>query len=164
MENRIDKDNYYLDIAETVASRSTCLRKKYGSVIVNHDQIIATGYAGAPRGRMNCCDLGYCMKKRLLPETRHGGYDACRSVHSEQNAIISASREEMIGSTLYLVGYRTENHDYEEGAAPCLMCRKLIINSGIEKVIVRKYKEEYSVYDVQDWIENDEYLEGKMSY
>ena len=164
MQERIDKINYYLDIAETVASRGTCLRKKYGSVIVNHDQIISTGYVGAPRGRVNCCDLGYCMRKKMFPDTRHSGYDACRSVHSEQNAIISAARKDMIGSTLYLVGYRTENHDYEEGAAPCLMCRKLIINSGIEKVIVRKYKQEYVVYDVQDWIENDEYLQGKLAY
>ena len=164
MTDRIDKVNYYLDIAETVASRATCLRKKYGSVIVKHDQIVSTGYCGAPRGRANCCDIGYCMKKKLLPEARHGGYDACRSVHSEQNAIISASREEMIDATLYLVGYRTENQDYEEGAAPCLMCRKLIINSGIKQVIVRRYKEEYVVYDVQDWIENDEYLDGKLSY
>ena len=77
MEKRIDKINYYLDIAETVASRSTCLRKKYGSVIVNHDQIISTGYSGAPRGRINCSDLGYCTKKKLLPDERHGGYDAC---------------------------------------------------------------------------------------
>ena len=164
MSNRIDKQNYYLDIAETVASRATCLRKKYGSVIVNNDQIISTGYCGAPRGRVNCCDLGYCMKKKLLPDERHGGYDACRSVHSEQNAIISSSRKEMLGGVLYLVGYRTENHDYEEGAAPCLMCRKLIINSGLEKVIVRKNKSEYEVYEVEDWIENDEYLDGKLSY
>lgn len=164
MSDRIDKQNYYLDIAETVASRATCLRKKYGSVIVNHDQIISTGYCGAPRGRVNCCDLGYCVKKKLLPEERHGGYDACRSVHSEQNAIISAAREEMLGGTLYLVGYRTENHDYEEGAAPCLMCRKMIINAGIENVIVRKNKQEYTVYNVNEWIQNDEYLEGKTTY
>ena len=164
MQNRIDKENYYLDIAETVASRATCLRKKYGSVIVNHDQIISTGYCGAPRGRINCCDLGYCTKKKLLPDKRHGGYDACRSVHSEQNAIISASRQEMLGGTLYLVGYRTENHDYEEGAAPCLMCRKLIINAGIKKVIVRKNKEEYKIFDVQDWVEHDEYLDCKLEY
>ena len=78
MEKRIDKTNYYLDIAETVSERSTCLRKKYGSIIVNHDQIIATGYSGAPRGRINCSDLGYCTKKKLMPDTRHGGYDACR--------------------------------------------------------------------------------------
>ena len=113
---------------------------------------------------MNCCDLGYCMKKKLLPNQRHGGYDACRSVHSEQNAIISASRQEMLGGTLYLVGYRNENHDYEKGAAPCLMCRKLIINAGIQKVIVRKNKEEYTVYDVLKWVENDEYLDGRLEY
>ncbi len=164
MEKRIDKQNYYLDIAETVASRSTCLRKKYGTVIVNKDQIISTGYSGAPRGRINCSDLGYCTKKKLLPEQRHGGYDACRSVHSEQNAIISASREQMIGSTLYLVGYRTENHEYEEGAAPCLMCRKLIINAGIEKVIVRVDKQNYKVYEVDNWIKNDEFLNGQLTY
>ena len=164
MKTRIDKVNYYLDIAETVASRSTCLRKKYGTVIVNHDQIISTGYSGAPRGRINCCDLGYCTKKKLLPNQRHSGYDACRSVHSEQNAIISASRKDMIGSTLYLVGYRTETHKYEEGAAPCLMCRKMIINSGINQVIVRIDKENYEVYSVQNWIENDEFLDGQLEY
>lgn len=165
MEERIDKQNYYLNIAETVASRSTCLRKKYGSVIVNHDQIISTGYSGAPRGRVNCCDLGYCNKKKLFPDTRHSGYDACRSVHSEQNAIISASREEMIGSTMYLVGYRSdENSVYEEGAAPCLMCRKLIINAGIEKVVVRIDKKEYKIFDVQNWVKNDEILNGQLEY
>lgn len=161
---RIDKVNYYLDIAETVASRATCLRKKYGSVIVNHDQIVSTGYCGAPRGRVNCCDLGKCMKKEIFPDIHHGGYDACRAVHSEQNAIISASREEMIGGTLYLVGYRTDTHEYEEGAAPCLMCRKLIINAGLDKVIVRKNKAEYKTFYVEDLIKNDEYLTGQITY
>ena len=164
MDTRIDKNNYYLDIAETVASRATCLRKKYGTVLVNHDQIISTGYNGAPRGRINCCDLGVCTKKKLLPNQRHGGYDASRSVHSEQNAIISASREEMLGGTLYLVGYRTENHDYEEGAAPCLMCRKMIINAGIEKVVVRVDKTKFDIYEVSEWIKNDEFLNGQLSY
>lgn len=164
MEKRIDKQNYYLDIAETVASRATCLRKKYGAVIVNNDQIIATGYNGAPRGRVNCSDIGVCTKKKLLPDQRHGGYDACRSVHAEQNAIISASRNEMLGSTLYLVGYRTENHEYEEGAAPCLMCRKLIINAGIQKVIVRENSVEYKIFEVEKWIEDDEFLKGQLSY
>lgn len=165
MVERVDKVNYYLDIAEAVASRSTCLRKKYGTVIVNHDQIIATGYSGAPRGRVNCCDLGYCTKKKLLPNQRHSGYDACRSVHSEQNAIISASRQEMIGGTLYLVGYRTEDDNkYEEGASPCLMCRKMIINAGIEKVIVRINKKEYMEILVEDWIKQDEFLNGQLEY
>lgn len=164
MEKRIDKINYYLDIAETVATRSTCLRKKYGSVIVKNDEIIATGYCGAPRGRINCSDLGYCNKKKMFPDKRHGSYDACRSVHSEQNAIISASREKMLGSTLYLVGFKGEPHEYEEGAAPCLMCRKLIINAGIEKVIVRVTRMEYQIFDVNYWIENDEYLNGQLEY
>lgn len=99
-----------------------------------------------------------------MPDQRHGGYDACRAVHSEQNAMLCASREEMLGATLYLVGYRTENHDYENGAAPCLMCRKLIINSGIDRVIVRRNEKEYIVFEVDDWKANDEFLEGKINY
>lgn len=161
---RMDKINYYLDIAETVASRGTCLRKEYGSVIVNNDQIIATGYVGAPRGRDNCSDLGFCNKKKILPDQRHGGYDACRSVHSEQNAIISAARKDMIGADLYLVGYRCDTHDYEEGAAPCLMCRKIIINAGIKRVYVRETKTTYKIYEVDDWVKNDEFLAGKLEY
>ena len=102
MERR-DKTNYYLDIAETVAKRSTCLRRHYGAVIVNHDEIVSTGYAGAPRGRKNCSDLNRCVRTELgIP--RGERYELCRSVHAEANAIISASREKMIGSTLYLVG------------------------------------------------------------
>lgn len=164
MEKRRDKINYYLDIAEAVAGRATCLRKKYGSVIVNNDQIISTGYAGAPRGRINCCDLGYCTKKKYLPNTRHSGYDYCRAVHSEQNAMISASRDEMLGSHLYLVGYRTDSHKYEENASPCLLCRKMIINAGIEKVYVRVNKNKYMEFNVSDWIQNDELLNGQTEY
>lgn len=161
---RVDKINYYLDIAETVASRSTCFRKKYGSVIVNNDEIIATGYNGAPRGRKNCIDLRYCVKKKLFPNVRHAGYDACRSVHAEQNAILSVSGKDMIGSTLYLTGYRAEENHYEKDSSPCLMCRKLIINSGIEKVIVRIEKQSFKVIDVNNWIEYDELLNGQISY
>ena len=161
---RIDKINYYLDIAETVASRSTCIRKKWGSVIVKFDQIISTGYVGAPRGRANCCDLGYCMKKKIFPEKRHSGYDACRSVHAEQNAIIAASRQEMIDGEMFLCGYKEENHQYEEGASPCLMCRKMIINSGISKVYVRENKTEYKIFDVKDWVNDDELLRGQLEY
>lgn len=161
---RVDKINYYLDIAETVASRSTCLRKKYGSVIVNNDEIIATGYNGSPRGRKNCIDLGYCVKKKLFPNVRHAGYDACRSVHAEQNAILSVSRKDMIGSTLYLTGYRTDENHYEKDPSPCLMCRKLIINSEIEKVIVRIEKQSFKIIDVNNWIEYDELLNGQVSY
>ncbi len=162
---RIDKVNYYLEIAKAVAGRSTCLRKKSGAVIVNHDEIVSTGYSGAPRGRDNCIDLGYCCKKKFFPDVRHAGYDACRSVHAEQNALISASRKDMIGGTLYLVQYRTDTEKYEENAGCCQMCRKMIINAGIEKVIVRGNNEnEYRVIDVAEWINNDELLEGKITY
>lgn len=162
---RIDKINYYLDIAKAVAGRSTCLRKKSGAVIVNHDEIVSTGYSGAPRGRDNCIDLGYCCKKKYFPDVRHAGYDACRSVHAEQNALISASRKDMIGGTLYLVQYRTDTGKYEENAGCCQMCRKMIINAGIEKVIVRGNDDnDYKVIDVTEWINNDELLEGKITY
>ena len=164
MVDRIDKENYYLNIAKSVADRSTCLRKKCGAVIVNNDEIIATGYNGAPRGRVNCIDLGYCSKKKFFPNVRHAGYDACRSVHAEQNAIISGARKDMLGGILYLVQYRTDSGEYEIGPGCCQLCRKMIINSGIKKVYVRINDSEYQEIDVQEWIEHDDLLEGKITY
>ena len=164
MEKRIDKINYYLNIAETVAQRSTCLRKKSGAVIVNKDEIVSTGYSGAPRGRENCMDLGFCSKKKFFPNVRHAGYDACRSVHAEQNAIISAARKDMIGGSLYLVGKRQDTGEYEQGSMCCQMCRKLIINSGIKDVIVRITKNEYQTIEVDEWIKKDDLLSGKITY
>lgn len=164
METRIDKTNYYLNIAKSVADRSTCLRKKSGAVIVNNDEIISTGYSGAPRGRENCIDLGYCCKKKFFPDVRHAGYDACRSVHAEQNALISGARKDMLGGTLYLVQYRTQTGEYEQNSGCCQMCRKMIINSGIQKVIVRINDKEYQEIKVQEWIEHDDLLEGKITY
>ena len=161
---RVDKINYYLDIAETVSERGTCLRKNYGCIIVKHDEIISTGYSGAPRGRMNCIDLGYCTKKKIYPDVRHGGYDACRSVHAEQNAIISAARKDMIGSSLYLVGKRKDTEEYEQGSMCCQMCRKLIINSGIKEVFVRVNKDEYIKVEVDECIKSDDLLKGKITY
>ena len=158
---RVDKINYYLDIAETVAERGTCLRKNYGCIIVKNDEIISTGYSGAPRGRVNCIDLGYCTKKKIYPELRHGGYDACRSVHAEQNAIISAARKDMIDSTMYLVGKRKDSETYEDGAMSCQTCRKLIINSGIKDVVVRTSNTEYVKVDVEEWVGRDDLLERK---
>ncbi len=164
MSKRVDKINYYLDIAETVAERSTCLRKHYGCIIVKNDEIISTGYNGAPRGRENCIDLGCCTKKKIYPEMRHGGYDACRSVHAEQNAIISAARKDMLHGTMYLTGKRNDTEKYEEGAMSCQTCRKLIINAGIDKVIVRITKKQFIEVDVDEWIKKDELLEGKITY
>ena len=162
---RRDKINYYLDIAEAVSERSTCLRKRWGTVIVNHDEIIATGYNGAPRGRKNCSELGYCRKKKIFPDTRHAGYDACRGVHSEQNALVSAARRDMIDADLYLVAIRCDTNDYEEGPNSCMLCRKLIINSGIRRVFIRIHQDEYRMIDVEkDWIVEDESLTDQVAY
>lgn len=133
---RISKQEYYLDIAAEVARRSTCLRRQYGAVIVKNDEIVATGYNGAPRGDDNCCDVGECWRERNnIP---HGEqYEKCVAVHAECNAIISASRNEMLGSTLYLAGFEGFEHPIEE-PVPCLICSRLIKNAGIERVINRK--------------------------
>lgn len=154
---RVDKQNYYLDIAEIVTERGTCLRNNYGSVIVKNDEIISTGYTGAPRGRKNCLDLGFC--RRSENNTPSGaGYELCRSVHSEQNAIISANRRNMIGSTLYLVGINKRNGEYVRDNEPCTLCKRMIINAGIEEVVMRDSKTDYRVEKVESWIENDDTL------
>lgn len=153
--NRVDKINYYLDIAEAVAERGTCLRNNYGSVIVKNDEVISTGYTGAPRGRKNCLDLGFCMRKKCeMPSGK--GYERCRSVHSEQNAIISASRGEMIGATLYLVGVNKRNGEYVNDNEPCSFCKRMLINAGIKDVYMRDSKEKYRHELVENWIKNDD--------
>ena len=159
-QQRIDKKNYYLDIAQSVAERGTCLRNNYGSVIVKNDEIMSTGYSGAPRGRKNCTDIGECRRKK------HGmqsgmGYELCRSVHSEQNAIISAKRRDMIGATLYLVGIKKDTNNYVIDNEPCTFCKRMIINSGIETVVMRDTKEKYRVVEVQKWIDEDDTLDTK---
>lgn len=160
---RVDKDNYYLDIAESVLERGTCLRRNFGAIIVRDDEIVSTGYVGAPRGRKNCCDLGYCMREKLnIP--RGERYELCRSIHAEQNAIISAERKKMIGSTLYLVGKYYENGEYVEKARPCALCKRMIINAGIAHVVVRENKDEFTVIDVQEFIDNDDSLDGTLGY
>lgn len=158
MDNRTNKQNYYLDIADAVLDRSTCLRKKYGAIIVRNDEIISTGYNGAPRGRKNCSDLGRCMREELkIPSGER--YELCRSVHAEANAIISASRRDMIGATLYLVGREANGNLYKD-AMCCSMCKRQIINAGIDKVVIRSGEKEYITIPVSDWIENDDSLFG----
>ncbi len=153
--SRIDKENYYLDIAESVLERSTCLRNMLGALIVRNDEIIATGYNGAPRGRSNCIDLGYCIRDRLsIPSGER--YELCRSVHAEMNAIISACRSECIGGTMYLVGRDTKTGEYKSGLRPCPMCRRMIINAGLSKVVVRRTKSTYDVLNVGEWVFNDD--------
>lgn len=162
--DRRDKINYYLDIAEAVAERGTCLRRNYGAVIVNNDQIISTGYVGAPRGRANCCELGYCTREKLQVP-RGERYELCRSVHAEANAIIHASRNEMLGATLYLVGKESKDGSYVENASPCSMCRRMIINAGITRVIVRDTRDIYHVFLVEEqWVAVDNSIEGVFGY
>ena len=162
MERR-GKHNYYLDIAETVLNRGTCLRRNYGSIIVMNDEIIATGYSGAPRKRKNCIDAGYCMRERLgIPRGQR--YEMCRSVHSEVNAIISASRRDMLGSILYLVGKDAKTGALIENANSCAMCKRIIINSGIETVVIRDAEDKYRFIKVQSWVDHDDSLTEKMGY
>ena len=160
---RTDKINYYLDIAETVLERGTCLRRNYGAIIVKNDQIISTGYVGAPRGRKNCIDMNVCVRE-TLKVPRGERYELCRSVHAEQNAIIHARREDMIGSALYLCGKDAKTGEYVENASACSLCKRMIINAGIGKVYIRNTKEKYTEVDVNDWIINDESIAGITGY
>ncbi len=160
---RPDKINYYLDIAETVSKRSTCLRKQYGAIIVKNDIIISTGYNGAPRGRKNCSDLQYCMRNKLgIP--RGERYELCRSVHAEANAIIAADRDKMLDSVLYMSCIDPETGLVVPGTCSCMMCKKLVLNAGIREVVVRETKTKYTVYKTEDWISDDDSLSGKFGY
>ena len=154
---RISKENYYLDIAETVLERATCLRRIYGAIIVKNDEIISTGYNGAPRGRANCVDMGYCSREAMnVP--RGERYELCRSVHAEANAIISASRRDMVGGTIYLVGRNAATGELLADATSCLMCRRMVINAGLERVVIRRTETEFEVVPVEAWIAEDDLM------
>ena len=155
--DRISKENYYLDIAETVLERATCLRRIYGAIIVKNDEIISTGYNGAPRGRANCVDMGYCSRE-AMKVPRGERYELCRSVHAEANAIISASRRDMVGGTIYLVGRDARTGELLADATSCLMCRRMVINAGLEKVVIRRTDTEFETVPVAAWIAEDDLL------
>jgi len=159
---RIDKENYYLDIAETVLERSTCLRRCYGAIIVQHDEIISTGYNGAPRGRKNCADLNFCTRMKMnIPSGER--YELCRSVHAEANCIISAARKDTLGSTLYMACRNPETGELIPDSTSCSMCRRLIINAGIKRVVIRDTPTDYRVVDVEkEWIDEDDSLPADM--
>ena len=161
--NRRDKHNYYLDMADVARERGTCLRRNYGAVIVKNDVIVSTGYVGAPRGRANCIDLGTCIRQKMgIP--RGERYEFCRSVHAEANAIIHASREQMLGATLYLVGREASTGELIPDANSCTMCKRMIIDAGIAQVIIRRDMDTYDIIDVQQWVDHDELLAGEMRY
>jgi len=161
--SRVSKHNYYLDIAQTVAERCTCLRKKFGAIIVKDDVIVSTGYNGAPRGRQNCNDLNFCMRDKLnIP--RGERYELCRSVHAEANAIIAAARERMLGATLYMACIDPKDNSLVSGTSSCMMCKRLVINAGISTVIIRDTEEDFRIIDVQSWIDDDDSLSGNFGY
>jgi dCMP deaminase len=160
---RKNKSNYYLDIAETVSERGTCVRRNFGAIIVKNDEIISTGFTGAPRGRKNCCDLGNCLREKLgVPKGER--YELCRSVHAEANCIISAQRKDMQGGTLYLVCRDAKTGVLVNEAEPCSMCKRLLINAGVNEVIVRDTPNEFRTLKVQDWVDNDDSLGQKSGY
>ena len=156
---RPNKHKYYLDIALAVAKRSTCLRRCYGAVIVNNDEVIATGYTGAPRGTSNCTDLNKCLRNELNI-TSGQNYELCRSVHAETNAIISTSRKNMIGSTMYVVGFDPYTQEILFNTDSCIMCKRIIINAGIKNVVYHNSvsPNQYIIKNVLSWINNDSVL------
>ena len=163
MRERRDKVNYYLDLAESVSQRGTCLRRNYGAVIVKNDEVISTGYVGAPRGRKNCNDLGKCIREEMnIP--RGERYELCRSVHAEANAIISASRDQMLDSSLYLAGTEVSTGELIKNSCSCSMCKRMIINAGIKEVYIRDTRDDYRKIYVEDWIADDDSLNMEYGY
>ena len=156
---RIVKENYYLDIAETVLERSTCLRRQYGAIIVRNDEIVAD------RLQRRAARAEKLLRPRLLRARadaacpRGERYELCRSVHAEANAIISASRNECIGGDIYLVGHDAKTGAILSDATSCSMCRRMIINAGLRRVVIRNSRTEFTIVQVQDWIDQDDTLE-----
>ena len=135
-KERPDKDIYYCNIARDVATRSTCLRRKYGAVIVKNDRIVSTGYNGAPRGAANCCDKGVCKRQELnVPAGER--YELCVAIHAEQNAIMQAGFELTNDATLYLAGINADSTDIDKPDC-CMMCKRMVINAGIKRIFFRQ--------------------------
>jgi len=156
-QKRITKDEYYLNIAKNVALRSTCLCVTFGCIIVKDDQIVSTGYVGAPRGTKDCLDLGYCIRrKKNVPSGSN--YEMCRSVHAEMNAIINAARAgvSILGGDLYLYCMKNEagGKFSPVDSYPCLLCKKMIINAGINKFIGNTEKDKVISYKISDWVKS----------
>ncbi len=151
---RPSKNEYYLDIAKAVSERSTCLRRRYGAVVVKDDVIVSTGYNGAPRGVVNCSEIG-CLKD-LVGAPHFSGYDYCIGVHAEENAIINAARygAKVLGGILYLYGEDAKTNEVCEGL-PCPRCRRVLINAGITNVITKRADGYIINFNVQTWIDEE---------
>lgn len=152
--SRISKDEYYLNIAKEVSMRATCLRRWFGAVIVKEDQIISTGYNGPPRSTKNCLEIGLCAREQLNIKPGEN-YEICRGVHAEQNAIIHASRLDMLRSTMFLVGVDAKTREIVSNTEPCKICKRMIINAGIEAVVVLKPGGEIVTFSVKEWIDDN---------
>ncbi len=169
MIERPEKDRYYLDIARVVSYRSTCIKVKMGAIIVKEDQIISAGYVGAPRHTKSSLEHEFCLRKKLeIPSGSQ--YELCRSVHAEQNAIINAARAgvSLLGGNMFIYG-ESRRTNAPLDAFPCFICKKMIINCGLNRVITSVSEEEknYMTFSVADWVkewqEND-IIEDKYQY
>ena len=132
---RISKIDAYLNCAENFAYRSTCIKRKYGAVIVKDDAVISTGYNGSPRGFENCCDIGGCPRIKMNMHQGEG-YAICKAIHAEANALLNCSREQTIGADLYLAGVNPQDLSVHK-AKPCPLCARMIIQAGIKNVYLR---------------------------
>jgi dCMP deaminase len=160
-DKRPTKEEYYLSIAREVARRGTCIRRNFGAVIVNNDQIISSGYTGAPRGMRNCSDMGYCLRDEMrIPSGER--YELCRSVHAEMNAIIHASRASMDGGSLFLVGLDATTGEIVEDTEPCRLCKRVIINAGLRYVFIPTTKHNIAKLMVADWVKNEDLVLPSM--
>jgi len=167
---RLTKDFHYLEIAKTVSWRSTCLSKQFGAVIVKDDRIISTGYNGSPSKCVNCCDIGICRRLTDSEYKRGTNYNLCYSIHAEQNAMLAVSRDQMLGATMYLYGYDMVTKDVVKNANACAICKRLLLNSGIDILIVAdpdtgivsEASEDFpyraKIIRINDWRENPEVL------
>lgn len=168
---RPSKDEYYLDLAKTVCRRATCLKVEIGAVIIKDDQVVATGYCGAPRGTKSSLEHGFCLRTKLgIPSGYR--YEMCRSVHAEQNAIINAARAgvSLLGGDMYIYGKRRNADGTDAGpldAFPCFICKKMLINCGLKRVICSLKDGGAKIFDVDDWMEEwrkQDIIDDKFQY
>lgn len=168
INSRPSKDEYYLGIAKQVAERATCFRNKGGAIIVRDDQIIATGYIGSPRKTKSCFERGECLRDKLkIPHGRY--YEICRSVHAEQNCIINAARAgvSILGGDMFI--YHRDREGKEMDSFPCYICKKMMINAGLKRVVCSTKDKDVKIFNAEDWVKDwqesdildDEYQYGK---
>jgi len=167
ISHKLSKDEYYMNIAREVSRKSTCFRRVIGAIIIRDDQIISTGYAGAPRKTKDSIEHGFCLRDKL--KIPHGQrYELCRSVHAEQNAIINAARAgvSLLGGNMYLYG-SIPGKDGPIDALPCFICKKMIINAGLDLMICSTKEGNIVTFKVSDWADDwqkNDIIDDKQQY